>query len=270
MRLPSPELIMQIEQSEKDYMSDRMLAIQEREGNPEGIEMVRFGQALCLYSRTMPWPSFNTVKGMTSEDRIYLDEIIAFYRSRGRKMQFEMVPTRVDGHLLAELTRRGLYPSGFHASTYGVPSKELLSRPDHIEIRKVEEGDFRTYAAIHCRGTGLPEEGIPHVARNNRVLWRRPGWEFYIAYVSGQPAAAAVMYIRDGICSLTFAATLPEYRGQGLHQLLLNTRIARAYQQNCELVVGQCAFLSQSQRNMERAGMKLGYVRTTWTEAESN
>lgn len=264
--LPSRDLVMQLEQSEKDYMKDRMAAIQEREGNPEGVEMALFGHALCLYSRTMPWPSFNTVKGLTSEDLMYLDDIIDFYRSRERKVQFEIVPSRVDERLLSELSHRGIYPSGFHASTYCAPSRELLSRPDHIEIKEVSEEDFETYATVHCRGTGLPDHGIPHVAENNSVLWRRPGWEFYMAYVSGQPAAAAVMYVKDGTCSLTFAATLPEYRGQGLHQLLLNTRIARAYQQNCELVVGQCAFLSQSHRNMERAGMKLGYVRTTWIQ----
>lgn len=264
--LPSEELVMKIEQSEKDYMKDRMEAIQNRQGNPEGVEMAYFGTAMCLYSRTMPWPTFNTVKGLTTADLDYLDDIIDFYRKRERKVQFEIVPTRVDQRVLTELRDRGLYQSGFHASTYCVPVDQLLHKPDHIHITEVEEEDFHIYAKIHCRGTGLPDQGIPYVAENNRVLWYRQGWKFYIAYVAGQPAAAGVMYAKDGITSLTFAATVPEFRGQGLHKYLLNTRLNEAFQQNCELVVGQCAFLSQSHRNMERAGMKLGYVRTTWTE----
>ncbi|MNJ58778.1 hypothetical protein D3C77_544310 [compost metagenome] len=40
-----------IEKSELNYMLDRMKTIQERPGNPEGVE-------------TMPWPAFNTVKGI--------------------------------------------------------------------------------------------------------------------------------------------------------------------------------------------------------------
>lgn len=62
--IPSEQLIQDMEHAELRYMVDRMLAIQEREHNPEGIEIQRFGQAVALYSQTMPWPSFNTVKGI--------------------------------------------------------------------------------------------------------------------------------------------------------------------------------------------------------------
>lgn len=34
-----------LEKSEINYMVDRMTAIREREGNPEGIEIKRFGRA---------------------------------------------------------------------------------------------------------------------------------------------------------------------------------------------------------------------------------
>lgn len=257
---------MKIEQSEKQYMKDRMEAIQNRDGNPEGVEIAYFGNAMCLYSKTMPWTTFNTVKGLNSEDLDLLDDIIDFFRMRDRKVQFEIVPSRVDQRILSELNDRGMYQSGFHASTYCLPFSELSHVPSHVEIREISDEDFKTYARIHCRGTGLPDNGIPYVAENNRILWQRPGWKFYIACVSGQPAATGVMFIKNGICSLTFAATLPEFREQGLHKYLLNFRIHESFKQNCELVVGQCAYISQSHRNMERVGMRLGYVRTTWTE----
>lgn len=265
MILPSQKLILQLEQSEKDYMKDRMEAIHNRQGNPEGVEIAYFGNAMCLYSKTMPWPGFNTVKGLAAEDLDYLDPIMDFYARRERKVQFEIVPSRVDQQVLSELSKRGLYQSGFHVSAYCAPHDELMDIPDHVQLKEVGEEDFATYAAIHCRGTGLPDSGIPHVAENNRVLWQRPGWKYYMAFVAGQPAAAGVMYTKEGISSLTFAATLPEYRGQGLHLYLLNARLNESARQSSELAVGQCAFLSQSHRNMERIGMKIGYVRTSWT-----
>ncbi|MDO3412479.1 GNAT family N-acetyltransferase [Saccharibacillus sp. CPCC 101409] len=172
--LPSRQSIKTVEQSEIDYMTDRMLAIQGRAGNPEGVEIATFGGATAFYSRTMPWPSFNTVKGLT-------------------------------------------------------------------------------------------DAGILHVQSNNEVLHGRPGWTFFLAELDGTPAAAAVMFERNRIASLTFAATLPEFRGRGLHLALLNRRIAEASARGCELIVGQCAFSSQSHRNMEHAGMKLAYIRTAWT-----
>jgi hypothetical protein len=162
--------------------------------------------------------------------------------------------------------RMEAYQSGFHTSMYCSPRKEKFLIPDHVQIRELNEEDLVTYATIHCRGTGLPDDGIPYVVENNRILWHRPGWKFYIAYVSDHAAAAGVMNSKNGICSLTFAATLPEYRSQGLHKCLLNTRINDSANLNCELVVGQCAFLSQSHRNMESVGMKMGYLRSTWTE----
>lgn len=268
--LPSTSLVKDIKALEKNYMHDRMVAIQNRAGNPEGIEIRRFGNALCLYSKTMPWGAFNTVKGITSNDIEYLPQIIEFYRERNRNLQFEIVPSHIDDNFLNTLSKLDFYQSGFHTSTIIEPQTFENDPPAHIHILELDREQFEMYATIHCRGTGLPDSGIAPVAENNKVLYDRPGWKFFIAYVRHEPAAVAVMHIKDGIASLTFAATLPEFRGIGLHQFLIRRRIEVAAQNNCRLVVGQCIFLSQSHRNMERAGMKIGYVKTIWTYRGKN
>ncbi|MGC5771630.1 GNAT family N-acetyltransferase [Paenibacillus pabuli] len=263
--IPSIDLIKEIELSEIDYMKDRMLAIQGRANNLEGIEIQQFGNATCFYSKTMPWSTFNTVKGLTNNDLEHMDAIIDFYRQRDRKVQVEVIPSVVDQHFLQCLTDLGLYASGFHSSLITEP-QEKKNPSDHIEIRELEEDQFELYATIHCRGTGMSDDGIPYVAQNNQVLYRRPGWKFHIAYVNDIPAAVSVLFIKNQKASLTFAATLPQFRNQGIHQQLLNRRITEALNQECNLVVGQCSFLSQSHRNMEHVGMKLGYIRSAWTE----
>lgn len=263
--IPSAELIREVENSEIDYLTDRMAAIRSREGNPEGIEIERFGHAVCFYSRTMPWPTFNTVKGLTASEVDKLEAIIRFYKERERSIQFEIVPSMVDSRFLQRLTELGFYPSGIHSSLMIEPQAWGEDEPEQIRVHELREDQFELYAAIHCRGTGLPDNGIPHVAANNRVLYRRPGWKFFIAYVEEEPAAVGVMFIKNNTASLTFAATLPSYRNRGLHRSLLQRRIEEAFHQRCTLAVSQCAYLSQSHRNMERVGMKLAYVRTTWT-----
>ncbi|GAB6931332.1 GNAT family N-acetyltransferase [Paenibacillus sp. JCM 10914] len=274
MNLPSSELIERIERSERMYMYDRMQAIQQREGNPEGVELEWFGSALCIYSKTMPWASFNTVKGIQANQLQDLDRILSFYQDRGRKFQFEIIPSLVNAELLQELAARGFYQSGFHNSMY-IHSDDRrqvwkgTADTDDVEIRRLAADEFESYATIHCRATGLPDQGIPSVARNNEVLYNRPDWRFYIAYVNKRPAAVAVMHVKEDAGSLTFAATLPEYRRQRLHQAFIHRRIQDAAEEDASLVMGQCAFLSQSHRNMEAAGMKIGYVRTTWTAAGS-
>lgn len=264
--IPTEQIIREIESSEMDFMYDRMFAIQNRQNNPEGIEIKQFGNSLCLYSRTMHWAAFNTAKGITKSDLEFIDLIIDFYRARDRKVQLEIVPSSVDQNLLKALSDRGFYQSGFHTSLYIEPIDFEEDYPVNIKIRELQEDQFHLYATIHCKGTGLSDDGIPYVAENNKVLYNRLGWKFFIAYIDEQPAAAGVMYSKNGIASLTFAATLPEFRNRGLQQMLLRRRIIEAKKMVCRLAVSQCSFLSQSHRNMERVGMKIGYVRTTWTE----
>ncbi|NGZ77667.1 GNAT family N-acetyltransferase [Saccharibacillus alkalitolerans] len=271
--LPSSEQVEAVERSEIEYMTDRMLAIRSRDGNPEGVEIATFGSAVAFASETMPWPAFNTVKGLTDAHAGDLESILEFYRGRGRKAQLEIVPSQVGPGFLRRMAELGLHQSGFHCSLIAAPgeyvpgnSEAAASGENKIAIREIGRDEFELYAMLHCRGTGLPDSGIPHVKRNNEVLHGRPGWSFYAAELDGTPAAAAVLFRRSGRASLTFAATLPEFRGRGLHRRLLEHRIAQAFSENGELVVGQCSFLSQSHRNMEHAGMKLGYVRTSWTE----
>ncbi len=258
------------ERSEIDYMLDRMEAIRERPGNPEGVEIARIGGAICFYSKTMPWATFNTVKGLRSGDADALADIVDFYRTRGRKPQFELVPGLADQNLMKRLDELGFYQSGFHTSmaiTAG-NSDAVPYGPaaDKLEVRPLREDEFELYATVHCRGTGLPDSGIAPVAANNRVLHGRPGWRFYVALWEGRPAGVGVSYAGKGAASLTFAATLPEWRGRGIQSALLRRRIEDAFAEGCGLVVGQCAFRSQSHRNMERAGMRIGYVRASWNE----
>lgn len=270
MVLPSTELTRLLVRSEIDYMTDRMLAIQGRDGNPEGIELVKFGQTVCLYSKMMPWGQFNAVKGLGDEDVEQVAHIDEFYRSRERSAQFELVPgLATSPALFKQLDDLGYLQTGYHATVYTeLTGKDLptFDLAPSVEIRTVQPDEFEHYARIHCLGFGMPESGIAPIARNNYILYVRPGWRFYLAFVDGHPAAAGVLYMQDQIASLTMAATLPEYRKLGLQQHLILHRMRAAAEQGCSLLVGQCNYNSQSHRNMQRCGLELGYVRTTWTK----
>ncbi|MCR2805549.1 GNAT family N-acetyltransferase [Paenibacillus soyae] len=251
-----------LEQSEIDYMSDRMAAMAELPGNPHGVETARFGSATAFYSRGMPWPMFNNVKGALEEDQ--LASIVAFYEERERSFEFHISPLGTDSRSMERLARIGFYQSGFHATMYTEAAAQTMDLPSGVQIRELRDDEFMTYAAIHCEATGLSMDGQIYVAENNRILAVRPGWRYYIAFCEEQPAAVAAMYRNGGSASCTFAATLPAYRGRGLQTALLRRRIADAYSEGCEIVVGQCAYGSTSHANMERAGMRLGYSRATW------
>lgn len=255
-----------LEQSEIDYMTSRVLAIKEREGNPMGVEVQTFGGAMAFYVKEMPWGTFNTVKGISSEDIGYVDDIIRFFRERNRSFQFEIVPTKANADLLSYLSERGFYQNSFHTTLYGVPDGNLPPFSSGITIREITEDEFELYGKLHCLGTGLNVNGASHVADNNRVLFDRQGWRFFIGFVDEQPAGVAVMYINNGVASFTFAATVPEFRRRGLQTAFLLKRIHEAALADCELVVSQAAYTSISHNNMERVGMRIGYTRASWVE----
>lgn len=275
MNLINSAIVLQVEQSEIKAVVDRMTAIKEREGNPEGIEILKFNNTVACYSKTMPWPQFNTVKGLTEQDLEHLDEIIAFYEDKNRKVQFELVPSASVPVVFEALSKRGFAQSGFHTSLYRTlplseadlgqcaffqgrqPERELVVRP--LKPHEIEE-----YAAIHCYGSGLGESGIIPVAANNKVLLGRAGWHFFMGLIDGEPAGVGVQYIQDGISNLTFAATLTEHRGLGIQQALIHRRLQEAVSQGCHLAVSQAAYLSPSHRNMQRMGMSIAYTRATW------
>ncbi|WP_244226513.1 hypothetical protein [Paenibacillus protaetiae] len=116
------ELAERLEQSETEYMVSRVNAIREREGNPEGAEIMQFGGATAFYVRTMPWGTFNTVKGLTADDVEHVDDMIQFYRERDRSCQFEIIPSKASPKLLQVLASKGFHQQGFHTTMYGLPA----------------------------------------------------------------------------------------------------------------------------------------------------
>jgi hypothetical protein len=260
------ERVLALVQSEMDYMSDRMTAMLEQPGNPMGVEMLRLDNAIAYYSRSMPWPLFNHVKGRLSPDDV--EKVILFYEERDRQPELQIAPSLYEADTLKLLAKRGFYQSSFHVSMYKDSFKESDARlpDDKIEVRELSDDEWSTYGDIHCLGTGLSITGRDHVADNNRLLHDRPGWHYRLGLVDGRAASVGVMFVMNGMASFTFAATLPEERAKGLHTAILRDRLLLARQLGCRLVVAQCAYGSASHRNMERVGMRIGMTRSTWSK----
>ncbi|HEX6610809.1 MAG TPA: hypothetical protein VF051_08530, partial [Hyphomicrobiaceae bacterium] len=57
----------------------------------------------------------------------------------------------------------------------------------------------------------------------------------------------------------------PVLRGRGLQSALLDQRIADAAEQGVDFVFSGAAPFSTSHRNMERAGLRIAFMRSLWT-----
>jgi N-acetylglutamate synthase-like GNAT family acetyltransferase len=97
-----------------------------------------------------------------------------------------------------------------------------------------------------------------------RAWHGRPGWRLYLALVDGTPAGSAALTLDDGIGYLANAATLPAMRGRGCQTALLARRIADSAEAGCDTVASLAEFGSGSQRNLERAGLRVAFTQAVW------
>jgi GNAT superfamily N-acetyltransferase len=80
--------------------------------------------------------------------------------------------------------------------------------------------------------------------------------------VDGTIAGAAALSVREGVCGLFGASTLPEFRGRGVQGALLKARLESAAAQGCDVAVSIAQPGSTSHRNIERQGFRVAYTRT--------
>ncbi|AFH63674.2 acetyltransferase [Paenibacillus caseinilyticus] len=268
------ERAVRVEEAEIRAVASRLTAIGEQEGNPHGVQVRRFGRVHAFLVKGIPDLYFNSVRGLGleegSEERI--DEILDFYAEHGASCRFDIVPFGAQPELLRKLAERGYGQYGFHTALYGVvPELGLPTDPrdGQVIVRPLREDEFDLYAEIYSASFGMPAFLQPAVAANNRVLHGRAGWRFYLALYGDEPAAIGALRMEDGIGSLAAAATLPAFRRLGCQSALLLERLEEAARSACGLLVGQAAFGSASQANMERIGMKVAYTKSLWRKIDT-
>jgi len=118
-------------------------------------------------------------------------------------------------------------------------------------------------SAPHAAGWKIPDvQGFKSQCAGG---WGKPAGSLYCARVDGKPAATAILYVADKVGYCADAATDPAFRGRGLQAALLARPYRRCPGRRRGFVCSGAEFLSQSHRNMERAGMRVQFVRSLWT-----
>ena len=167
----------------------------------------------------------------------------------------------------AELTdwlgARGLEP-GWGWMAFRRDLEPLTAPETSLRLARVGEQEAMDFGRIVAAGYGLPDAVVPWAAQAHAS-----GWECWLAVDGDEPAAAAGLYVEDGVGYLGFAATLPEHRGKGGQSALLAHRIERAHALHCDVLVTETGerrddLPSNSYRNILRAGFQEVAVRANW------
>jgi ribosomal protein S18 acetylase RimI-like enzyme len=266
--VPSLDLVHRVTQAATAYTIARMRILERIPGNPIGIAVSSNDNVIALMARHLPSPPFNSVVGLQRGQADRVQPLVEWYRGHDVAGRFEIAAGDDDPALGRELARLGFFPSSSHAALVGEPNPDV-SLPGDVAVEPVSSAEqMEAFLAAYVLGWGIPERAADQFRRNVRPWLDQPGWSLYLARVGGRPAAAATLFTHNGIGYFADCATDPAFRGRGLHAALLRRRLLDASVAGVDFVCSGADFLSTSHRNMERAGMRLLFLRSIWTQLD--
>ncbi len=161
------------------------------------------------------------------------------------------------------LEARGLEP-GWNWMSFRRGVDDPPTRSTSLRLVRVGDDEAEAFGTVTAIGYSLPDAAASWIASAHGL-----GWDCWLALDGDTPAAAAGLYMDDGVGYLGFAATLPEHRGKGAQSALLAARIRHAREAGCDVLVTETGERrenrpSNSYRNILRAGFQEVAVRENW------
>jgi ribosomal protein S18 acetylase RimI-like enzyme len=266
--VPSLDLIHRVNDAATAYTIARMRILEGIPGNPIGIAFRTAKNVVALMAKHLPSPTFNSVTGLRRGQADHIPPLVEWYRDNGVSGRFEIASGDYDPALGRQLARLGFFQSGSHAAFVGEADLDVAA-PSGIAIEPIVSTEqMEAFLAAYVVGWGIPEAARDQFKRNVRPWLGQPGWSLYLARAEGRPAAAATLFVHEGVGYFADSATDPAFRGRGLHSALLRRRLRDANAAGVDFVCSGADFLSTSHRNMERVGMRLLFLRSIWTGLE--
>lgn len=197
------------------------------------------------------------------------DRLEAFYFSRQEPVRVETCPL-AHPTLFEHYQERGYHVSEFSNVMVRVVCRELsssVSAPSGLDIRRISEDEMDMWVLTVAQGFAENYPVTKELLRVMKMFALGKNTECYLASIAGQIAGGAALALGGRIAGLFGASTLPEFRRRGVQTGLLSTRLRRAYEAGCGLVMSLAKPGSASGRNISRLGLQTLYTRAKFERA---
>jgi hypothetical protein len=256
--------IRRIVEAQTAYRLWQLETLERLGGNPLGIAWRQLDEgAIAQMARRLPGPTHNRVIGLRGDLVAKIAPLIAWYAEAGIKPLLETISAYDDPALAGELARRGYYQSGFQvvlAAAPVMPGQEAVGNA--IEVVD-SSGQLAAFLEVYgWPGRGASEAGLK-AARLAGL--RAGGVSLYLGRSQARPAAAAVLFVRNGLGYCAPAVGAAANEGAGLDAALLGRRIADARDAGVEWVVTEAELMSARQAGLTRMGFRAAFITTAWT-----
>jgi hypothetical protein len=195
----------------------------------------------------------------TADDMSRLE---AFFQEKGAGVFHEVSPM-ADPSLVGLLTGRGYRPIELTSVMY----LHLTDRPpaqSSVPVRIVGVHEHDLWARTAAGGWSSEVQFADLTGLMSVVASRDNAVDFLVE-LDGEPAAAAVLAIHEGVALLGGASTIPRFRRRGAQRALMDARLDYAVRAGCDLaMISAGPPGGGSQRNAERQGFRVAYTRIKW------
>lgn len=139
-----------------------------------------------------------------------------------------------------------------------------VSASQNVRVAAAIESSASLFGETVQTGFGLPKESASWFA----ALVGRPSWQCFLAFIDGEPAGSAAVFLDRQAAWLGMATTLSIHRGKGVQNSLIGRRIEAALAGGAKFLTcetGQPSFHEEagfsSFRNQKRHGFSVAYAR---------
>jgi GNAT superfamily N-acetyltransferase len=195
---------------------------------------------------------------------VTLDTVEHFFLDRGAHVHHEVSPFAGVAALNLLCTRQ-YRPIEISNVLYRPVEKPAAEDRGNIQVRVTGSAEAQLWNNVSARGWThehpelrdfLLEAGGISSAREHSIC--------FLAEFDGQPGAAGVLCLHEGVALFGGSATVPDLRRRGLQAALLEERMRYAFEHGCDLAMMVAEAGSDSQRNAERKGFRIAYTRFKW------
>jgi hypothetical protein len=260
------------EAAEADFMhayeAGAPAAVRERLGIATG----RIGGGVVLSMLNDPMSYWSRTLGFTEPvTRELVDQIVAFYRDKGcGQARIQIAPSALPANWEEIRAAHGIEPM-HQGLKLAAPIGQVRPRAGtRLRVGRVDQSDVEEWAAVILRGFGVSTEGLGgQLVEMMAATAENPQFHLYGAWDGTDLVAGAALFVRGPVGSLNSGATLPSHRMLGAQSALIAVRAEAARSAGCQWLVAETGKAgpgetNQSTVNLERAGLRVRYVRPNW------
>ena len=255
------ELVQRIEALELEltiFNAKRALACIDKE-----LRVERMGGCSLLYETNSPDSAYyNRVKGFGAKDLNKLELILEIYKRNNTTPCFDMTPHNLKEEVSQALSKHGFAPVEqlVFMQLASCEYEECVEAVDIIEVTQENAEEFINIIMASRGGMDIGRQ----VIERKKQYFCRPDFCNYIAYIEGEVAGIASLFIsgREGYIANDY--TFDKHRGRGVQKALLAHRINKAVEAGLENLYTDVEFGSVSHNNMEKMGFRTVFINSFW------